>query len=994
MPRRQLLSPQARSSLFDPPRDSASIMRFHTLSPEDLALARRRRRPPNRLGFAVQLAYLRHPGRALEPEEVPPEAMLVFIAQQLGIEPAAFRDYARRDTTRREHFLELQAALGLRTFGLADYRSLSSWALEVARQTDRGDTIVAALVDEVRRRRVILPNPSVLERIGLSVRARARAAAHADLVAGLRAEQREGLHGLLAIEEGRARTRFAWLREWPEAPAAANLARIIERLATVRALAIEAAHARRIHRARYALIAGAARAMSAQHLTRLEPARRLAILAAFAIEMEAELTDAAVQMFDRLIGTLFRKAQRQRSAKTLASARVLRAAARAHARSGRALIQARTAAADPFAAIDGILGWDRFVASVEQAEAATAGDHDDDELADAVARYRSARPFAPAFLAALAFRSHRPNDQLLRAVDLLRASHGSSRRPLPSRPPSSFLQRRWRRILTSAGTLDRRAYELAVLAHLRDRLRAGDIWVEGGRTYREFGDFLLPKPAFEALRAEGGLGLAVAPRWLDHLASRAGVLHARLERVAALAASGELPEARLADGRLIVTPIRRATPEAAETLKRRLYAMLPRVRITELLGEVDTWTRFAERFTHLQTGLPAADKPALLGAILADGTNLGLARMAESSKGLTHARLVWTAEWHVREETYTAALATVIDAHHAHPVARLWGPGDTSSSDGQFFRAGGHGEARSEINARYGSDPGVLFYTHVSDRYAPFHTKVIAATAGEAVHVLDGLLSHESQLAIREHYADTAGASDHVFGLCHLLGFRFAPRLRDLADRRLYVLNRDADYGHLEPLIAGPVRTYLIEESWDELLRLAASIKLGAVAPSVMLKKLAAYPRQNGLAKALRELGRIERTLFTLDWLEDPALRRRSHGGLNKGESHHSLKKAVFFNRLGELRDRTFENQSYRASGLNLVAAAVILWNAVYLARAVEALRTRNEIVPDDLLAHVAPLGWEHVGLTGDYSWTDTISGPGQFRPLRDPRSLLLKLVA
>jgi hypothetical protein len=76
------------------------------------------------------------------------------------------------------------------------------------------------------------------------------------------------------------------------------------------------------------------------------------------------------------------------------------------------------------------------------------------------------------------------------------------------------------------------------------------------------------------------------------------------------------------------------------------------------------------------------------------------------------------------------------------------------------------------------------------------------------------------------------------------------------------------------------------------------------------------------------------------------------------------------------------------------VAAAVILWNAVYLARAVEALRTRNEIVPDDLLAHVAPLGWEHVGLTGDYSWTDTISGPGQFRPLRDPRSLLLKLVA
>ena len=158
-----------------------------------------------------------------------------------------------------------------------------------------------------------------------------------------------------------------------------------------------------------------------------------------------------------------------------------------------------------------------------------------------------------------------------------------------------------------------------------------------------------------------------------------------------------------------------------------------------------------------------------------------------------------------------------------------------------------------------------------------------------------------------------------------------------------------------------------------------------------MLKKLAAYPRQNGLAKALRELGRLERTLFTLDWLEDPALRRRSHGGLNKGESHHSLKKAVFFNRLGELRDRTFENQSYRASGLNLVAAAVILWNAVYLARAVDALRAQNEIVSDDLLAHVAPLGWEHVGLTGDYVWPEAAQPPpGVLRPLRDRAPLLL----
>jgi TnpA family transposase len=97
----------------------------------------------------------------------------------------------------------------------------------------------------------------------------------------------------------------------------------------------------------------------------------------------------------------------------------------------------------------------------------------------------------------------------------------------------------------------------------------------------------------------------------------------------------------------------------------------------------------------------------------------------------------------------------------------------------------------------------VKFYTHVSDRYAPFYTKVIAANASEAAHILDGLLHHECSLEIREHYTDTAGAIDHLFGLCHLLGFRFAPRIRDLADRRLYVADVRGVYNALNPMIGG-----------------------------------------------------------------------------------------------------------------------------------------------------------------------------------------------
>ena len=379
------------------------------------------------------------------------------------------------------------------------------------------------------------------------------------------------------------------------------------------------------------------------------------------------------------------------------------------------------------------------------------------------------------------------------------------------------------------------------------------------------------------------------------------------------------------------------------------------------------------------------DPTLLLTAILADATNLGLSKMAESCPGASLAKLSWLVAWHIRDETYSKALAEIVNHQHRVAFATHWGEGTTASSDGQRFRAGGRGEAASQVNARYGNDPGVTFYTHISDQYAPFHTKVISATVRDATHVLDGLLYHESDLRIEEHYTDTAGFTDHVFALCHLLGFRFAPRIRDLADKRLYVPGKAAQWPALGPLIGGSINDKLIEQQFSEVLRLAASIRQGTVTASLILRKLGAYPRQNSLALALREIGRIDRTLFTLAWLEDPALRRRVNAGLNKGEARNSLARAVFFNRLGEIRDRSFENQQHRASGLNLVVAAITLWNTVYLERAV-VLLTKSRPVDSALLKHVSPLGWEHVNLTGDYSWhANKRVAKGGFRPLRNP---------
>jgi len=436
---------------------------------------------------------------------------------------------------------------------------------------------------------------------------------------------------------------------------------------------------------------------------------------------------------------------------------------------------------------------------------------------------------------------------------------------------------------------------------------------------------------------------------------------------------------------LKITPLDAAVPDTAQALIDQTAMILPHVKITELLLEVDEWTGFTRHFAHLKSGDLAKDKNLLLTTILADAINLGLTKMAESCPGTTYAKLAWLQAWHIRDETYGAALAELVNAQFRHPFAEHWGDGSTSSSDGQNFRTGSKAESTGHINPKYGSSPGRTFYTHISDQYAPFHTKVVNVGVRDSTYVLDGLLYHESDLRIEEHYTDTAGFTDHVFALMHLLGFRFAPRIRDLGDTKLYIPKGDAAYDGLKPMISNDrLNIKAIRAHWDEILRLATSIKQGTVTASLMLRKLGSYPRQNGLAVALRELGRIERTLFILDWLQSVELRRRVHAGLNKGEARNALARAVFFNRLGEIRDRSFEQQRYRASGLNLVTAAIVLWNTVYLERAAHGLRSNGHAVDDALLQYLSPLGWEHINLTGDYLWRSSAKiGAGKFRPLR-----------
>ena len=220
--------------------------------------------------------------------------------------------------------------------------------------------------------------------------------------------------------------------------------------------------------------------------------------------------------------------------------------------------------------------------------------------------------------------------------------------------------------------MDRRFYEICALAELRDRLRAGDVWVTGSRQYRDFETYLIPVATFAVMRQEP-LPLDIDTNLPSYMAERRERLQENLATVARKAREKTLPDVSLADGNLRISPLRKNTPESAEAFAEKAYALIPHVKITELLAEVDQWTSLGDRFLHLRTQVPPKNRQALLTAVLADGINLGLTRMSEACHETTWRQLSWTADWHVREECYEQALAGLTDTQHRQPLGAHWG---------------------------------------------------------------------------------------------------------------------------------------------------------------------------------------------------------------------------------------------------------------------------------------------------------------------------------
>jgi TnpA family transposase len=525
---------------------------------------------------------------------------------------------------------------------------------------------------------------------------------------------------------------------------------------------------------------------------------------------------------------------------------------------------------------------------------------------------------------------------------------------------------------------------MCTLWELRGAIRSGDIWIEHSRKFANPESYLIPKKQWPSLKIEF-LKMANLPKnFADQLKKKKKELEDLIPVVdQMLAKNNRIGEVRIENDELIVPRYLAEDKEKNEDFKNLIGNSLPRVDLADILLEVDSWVNFSKHFTHLSGNEPRSSEiiTSIYASIISLACNIGNAQMAQASS-IPRTSLLWVTKWYLRENTLSLALAEIINFHHRHPLSPYWGGGTLSSSDGQRFPASVKTTNATKNPKYYGFGTGLTNYSWTSDQYSQYGSKIIPSTMRDATYILDAILDNITELEIIEHTSDTHGYTDIIFALFDLLGLKFCPRLKDLGSQKLYRFGKVPEkYKHVAPLLKGIIHEDYILKNSDEMLRVAGSVKLGWVSSSLLVSKIQSSRGLNISANPLKEYGQIEKTIHILKYISDEGYQRKIGKQLNKGEALHTLRQFLFFLNESKIRIADPEDQQLQADCLNLMTNAVILWNTVYMWKAIEQLKNDGYAFTDNDIAELSPCRFEHINRLGKFLFHSRKRL--QLRPLR-----------
>jgi TnpA family transposase len=977
---------------FDTPPKPEALAQFFHLSEGDLSLIASYRGDHNRLGFAVQLTTLRYLGTFPDDPAEVPRIVLQTLGRQLDITNLkCIFDY-RDGERRRAHADEICVRGGYRDFSergigchFVRWLYAQCWT-----GTERPSILFERATDWLLANKVLLPGITVLERLVARLRSRVEDRLYKQLGKGITSEQQTRLEALLVVPEGRRGSLFDQLRTGPFRVSGPALIRALDRLKAVRDLGISLPVGAQLPPARIASLARFAQRAKLTAITRLAPERRLATLVAFVHCLEATAHDDVMEVLETLLSDLFKEAKAAQKRARLRSLKDLDQAAGTLAEACKIILDTEQSEGDLRAQVFSLIPRDQLEKAFAEVSALIRPS-DDVFFEELDTQYRSVRRYLPATLEHLRFGSSPAGAAVVAGFDWLRAFE--EKRQPTDEPPRAVIDKPWQRhVLRADGGIDTRAYTFCVLDHLQTALKHRDVFISPSWRYADPRAGLLDGPEWESTRPVicRTLGLpsdpaplltaltdeldqtfrAVASRLPDNPAVRFEMVGGKSELI--LSALDELEE-----------------PPSLRALRDIVAARLPLVDVPVILLEIAARTGFIEDFTHVAESSTRADDLAtsLCAVLLAEACNTGIEPLVRSDvPALRRDRLFWTSQNYLRDETLAPANACLVAAQNQIPLAHAWGGGDVASADGMRFVVPVKTVHAGPNPKYFGIGRGVTWYNLLSDQFTGLNAITVPGTLRDSLILLAVVLEQQTELHPTQIITDTGAYSDVIFGLFRLLGYRFSPRLADIGGARFWRINPNADYGALDSLARQRINLDLISPNWDDMLRLAGSLKLGRVPATGVMRMLQVGDRPTRLAQAIAEFGRIDKTLHLLSYLDDPDKRRGTLQQINRTEGRHSLAREIFHGKRGELRQRYREGQEDQLGALGLVVNIIVLWNTIYMNAALNQLRSEGYPVRDEDVARLSPLGFKHINFLGHYSFHVPESvRRGELMPLRKP---------
>ena len=551
---------------------------------------------------------------------------------------------------------------------------------------------------------------------------------------------------------------------------------------------------------------------------------------------------------------------------------------------------------------------------------------------------------------------------------------------LKNNSPVSHLNKEEKKIVVEdSGKLRTSLYKSILFQKIAHLIKSGALTLKDSYKYRAFDDYLLPKDIWEEKKEEfiekTGLNDFVVFEEVEKKLKKE--LNNQFMITNKNIINGKNKYAKKSNNEKWIV----STPPKEKNISDDLPILFPVnkfISIYEILSTINKYSDFTNSFIHwnIKNNKKKPDNKIFYAGIIGYGCNIGIRKIAKISKNINPNELENTLNWYYSLDNVNNANNKILELVSKIEIIELFKDSINSthtSSDGQKYII-----AVDSLNSNYsfkyfGKGKGVSVYSFIDGSHRLFYSTVISSSEREASYVIDGLL-YNDVVESDMHSTDTHGYSEIIFGLTHFIGITFAPRIKNFKDQNLYGFENTSYYKRKGYNIV-PIRkinTDIIKKYWDDILRFMVTIKLRRTTASQLLKRLSSYSRYHPLYRAIKEFGKIIKSIFLLKYYDELELRQAIEKQLNKLESSNKLAKAVFYGNNQEFQYATKEEQCIAESCKRLIENTIICWNYLYLAekiRLAENEDERNKIY--QAIKSKSVITWKHINLQGEYDFSD-----------------------